>query len=114
MRRSNIGRTSVARERPPQPLPQSGRGDQSGRGAWRSAAIFTRPSYVPRVSAEHERTIFLLTREARQERRGFTLVYWGSSRQGPVRVRLTDRRALFFVEREVATRAGERSPTGLV
>jgi DNA polymerase II len=59
------------------------------------------------------RTVFLLTREARQERRGFTLVYWGVSEEGPVRIRLTDRRATFFVERDTATHAGERHPTSL-
>jgi DNA polymerase-2 len=66
------------------------------------------------VAAHAERTIFLLTREAKQRPRGFELVYWGWSEQGPVRVRLTDRRAIFFAPRDVPTERGERSPTDLV
>ncbi len=62
----------------------------------------------------HERTFFLLTRDAKQRRGGLELVYWGTSPEGPVRVRLTDRPAVFFVERNVATRAGERRPTSLL
>ena len=62
----------------------------------------------------HERTFFLLTRDAKQRRGGLELVYWGTSPEGPVRVRLTDCPAVFFVERNVATRAGERRPTSLL
>ncbi len=56
-----------------------------------------------------ERTIFLLTRDAKERRGGLELTYWGTSAEGPVRVRLTDQRAVFCVPREVETRAGERS-----
>ena len=62
----------------------------------------------------HERTIFLLTRDARQRQRGFELVYWGASPEGPVRVRLHDRRAVFFIPREVPTRAGTRAASSLL
>lgn len=57
-----------------------------------------------------ERTLFLLTREARERRGGLELIYWGTSPEGPVRVRLTDQRAVLFVPRDVETRAGERAP----
>lgn len=62
----------------------------------------------------HERTIFLLTRDARQRSRGLELTYWGASPEGPVRVRLRDRPAVFFVPRDVPTRAGTRKPVELL
>ncbi len=64
--------------------------------------------------AIEERTIFLLTRDARQRNGGIELVYWGASEEGPVRVRLTDQRAVFFVEQDVRTLAGERFETALL
>ena len=56
-----------------------------------------------------ERTIFLLTREAKERRDGLELIYWGTSPEGPVRVRLTRQRAVFYVPRDVETLAGERT-----
>lgn len=69
--------------------------------------------YGARVEV-HERTFFLLTRDAKERQGGIELVYWGASPEGPVRVRLTDQRAVFFVERDVATYHGERTPVDLV
>lgn len=60
-----------------------------------------------------ERTIFLLTRDARQRQGGLELVYWGISPEGPVRVRLRDRPAVFFVPRDVPTLVGSRTPVDL-
>jgi DNA polymerase-2 len=57
--------------------------------------------------------IFLLTREAQQRSDGLEIVLWGRSEEGPVRVRLTRREAVFFVERDVPTELGRRREVDL-
>src|SRR5690606_331131 len=90
------------------------KGDR-GRGAHRArsrtapcVATVGPARYVARVE-KAERTIFLLTREAKERRDGLELIYWGTSPEGPVRVRLTRQRAVFYVPRDVETLAGERT-----
>ena len=58
--------------------------------------------------SETQTVIFLLTREVLQRSDGLEIVLWGRSEDGPVRVRLTQREAVFFVERDVETELGRR------
>ncbi|MDH5670938.1 MAG: DNA polymerase II [Myxococcales bacterium] len=51
---------------------------------------------------------FLLTRTWRDTPAGLELELWASTDEGPVRLRIDNQRAVFFLERQVQSQAGER------
>ena len=57
--------------------------------------------------------VFLLTRSFRDVGDQLLLTFWGTSAEGPVRVRVNGEEPLFYVPREVTTVAGRREPSGL-
>jgi DNA polymerase-2 len=71
---------------------------------------------VRRKQAGRVLEAFLLTRswrDARGGRAGVELELWGRSPRGPVRIRISGHRPVFFVERQVQTTSGERRPVEL-
>ena len=56
---------------------------------------------------------FLLTRDWRETKTGLEYEFWGTSEQGPFRIRVNDQEAVFFIPRASISSEGRRAPVSL-